>query len=98
MNKNNIVVAVLFGVLAGLLFLCGMAALAGTNVNTGATQIDANGAALQIAPRAVLQDNWASKATITNLVLTSNVVTVTATHNYTAGQVVTVNLLTGPTL
>lgn len=72
-----------------------IAAVAG---NPGTLQRDANMQSVQVSPTSQLWDNTASAATITNLALTSNVVTITATHNFAVGQRVTIALLTGPTL
>ncbi len=63
------------------------AAVAG---NSGTLQRDANMQSIQVSPTSQLWDNTASSATITNLALTSNVVTVTATHNFSVGQRVTI--------
>ncbi len=61
-------------------------------------QCDANNIDIQASPTASLSDNLGLTATITNLALTSNVVTITATHGYKVGQKVTIALLTGPAL
>lgn len=65
-----------------------IAAVAG---NPGTLQRDANMQSVQVSPTSQLWDNTASTATITNLALTSNVVTVTATHNFAVGQRVTIS-------
>jgi hypothetical protein len=61
---------------------------------------DANNQTIQIAPKGQLWDASNIVATASNLALTTNVVTITTNpaHGYVAGQRVTVNLLTGPTL
>ncbi len=93
--------AVILGCITGSLLgiiLGGPVAWAAVAANTGTLQKDANLTAIQVSPASQLWDNTASSATITNLALTSNVVTITATHNYAVGQRVTIALLTGPTL
>lgn len=67
---------------------------------TGVLPQDAVGVPIQVPPTGVLIDNLALSAAISNMALTSNVVTITtvATHNYHVGQKVTVLLLTGQTL
>lgn len=59
---------------------------------------DANFTPIQVAPTAQLFDGTLSTKTITNSVLTSNVVTITTStaHGYVVGQRVTVTILTGP--
>lgn len=67
--------------------------------NTGQLQKDSNSAAVQSPPGFSLIDGAASAKAITNLALTSNVVTITAVaHGFVVGQQVTIALLTGPTL
>ncbi len=74
-------------------------AIAAIIQNTGTLQKDANNQAMQVAPGFSLIDGTAASATISNLALTSNVVTITTgTHGYVVGQQVTIALLTGPTL
>lgn len=87
-----------FSLLVGLVWEAPTQA-AGPNL-TGTLTKDAYLNAIQVAPSAQLYDNTANTKTITNLALTSNVVTVTtsATHSYAVGQRVTVTFLTGPTL
>lgn len=65
---------------------------------SGVQQVDANYIPVQGATGNRFYDASAVTATATNLALTSNVVTITATHSYAVGQTVTVALLTGPTL
>lgn len=67
---------------------------------TGQLAQDSNHIGIQISPTAQLWDNTANAKTITNLALTSNVVTLTtsAPHSYIVGQRVVVAALTGPTL
>lgn len=68
--------------------------------NLTASQIkDSNSQVIQQAPAAQLWDGLASSKSISNLVLTSNVATITtsAAHGYATGQRVVITLLTGPT-
>ncbi len=67
--------------------------------NSGTLQQDANNQAVQVAPGFSMLDGSASAKAITNLALTSNVVTITAVgHGYIVGQQVVIAMLTGPTL
>ncbi len=72
---------------------------AGPNLSTSMTR-DSQLNAIQVSPTAQLWDGTALAATISNLALTSNVVTITtsATDNYAIGQRVTIAMATGPTL
>lgn len=67
--------------------------------STGALVKDTNQAPIDVAPNFSLVDGTASAKTITNLALTTNVVTLTSnSHGLVVGQQVVVALLTGPTL
>lgn len=93
--KKNFVIGFLVVVVAAML------AFAGTDIrnSTGALLKDSSQAPIDVAPQYSLVDGTASVKTITNLALTSNVVTLTsASHGLVVGQQVTVALLTGPTL
>lgn len=67
---------------------------------TGAMTKDANLIGIQNYNTATLYDGALKSAAISNLALTSNVVTITtsAAHGYAVGQRVTVAMLTGPAL
>ncbi len=65
---------------------------------SGAQQVDANYIPVQGATANQFYSATDAVATITNLALTSNVVTITATHHFAVGETVTIALLTGPTL
>ena len=98
-NYLNTVCAYLVAVVAVWFIVFGpFGVLAGSMRNSGQLQTDANNIPIQQCPAASLSDNLALSATITNLALTSNVVTITATHAYVVGQKVTINLATGPAL
>lgn len=67
--------------------------------NSGSLQKDSNFQVMQVAPGFAMLDNTASGKAITNLALTSNVVTITAVaHGFIVGQQVVVAMLTGPAL
>ncbi len=65
---------------------------------SGVQQVDANYVVVQGATGNSFRSAANANKTITNLALTSNVVTITATHDYVVGQIVTINLTSGPTL
>ncbi len=82
-------------ILLALVLLCASAHAATVTI-TGALAKDSNYNAIQVSPAAQLWDGTALAATISNVALTSNVVTVTtaAVHGYAVGQRVTVAAVT----
>lgn len=83
----------IFAILVALLFAPVEAAL------TGVQQVDANYIPVATGGTGTsFRTATESTVTVTNIALTTNVLTVTGTHHLAVGEIVTLALLTGPTL